>query len=268
MTVAELCKKYNWNMPTVCPACGAALEVDESSGRLFCPEVSCSQKVEHKIMKMANEWNILGLGPAIIADFVKNAKIKSLANFFDEVFSSNKLDSICGKNAEKIRKNLTVAVSKPMTTAKYLAAFDMEGFGEKKIQTAVDAGWRINDPDVRLGDVRGWTNESALDFNSKVQYDIVDIKSLLLRVKINDEKDKVEGGRLTGLSFCFTGAMAYKRADLEKMVVDNGGTVSSVNKTLSFLVQSDPNSTSSKSEKAKKFGTKIISPEAFLKMLN
>jgi DNA ligase (NAD+) len=52
------------------------------------------------------------------------------------------------------------------------------------------------------------------------------------------------------------------------MVVDNGGTVSSVNKTLTYLVQADPNSTSSKSEKAKKFGTTIISPEAFLEMLN
>ena len=70
------------------------------------------------------------------------------------------------------------------------------------------------------------------------------------------------------MSFCFTGAMAYKRADLEKMVVDNGGTVSSVNKTLTYLVQADPDSTSAKSEKAKKFGTAIISPEAFLEMLN
>jgi DNA ligase (NAD+) len=52
------------------------------------------------------------------------------------------------------------------------------------------------------------------------------------------------------------------------MVVDNGGTISSVNKTLTYLVQADPNSTSSKSEKAKKFGTAIISPEAFLEMLN
>jgi DNA ligase (NAD+) len=62
--------------------------------------------------------------------------------------------------------------------------------------------------------------------------------------------------------------MAYKRSELEKMVVDNGGTISSVNKTLTYLVQADPNSTSSKSEKAKKFGTKIISPETFLEMLN
>lgn len=268
MKVIELATKYNWNMPAVCPACGADLEIDESNGRLFCPAVTCPQKVEHKIMKMSNEWRVLGLGPAIVADLVKVAKIKSLSEFFENVFSSKDLDDICGKNADKIRKNLKDIIAKPMTTAKYLAAFDMEGFGAKKIQTAVDAGWRITEPDTQLANVKGWTSESAYDFNSKVQYDIVDIKSLLLKVKINDEKEiTAKDGKLAGKSFCFTGAMVYKRADLEKMTVNNGGTISAVNKTLSYLVQADPNSASSKSEKAKKFGTKIISPEEFLEMI-
>lgn len=65
----------------------------------------------------------------------------------------------------------------------------------------------------------------------------------------------------------FTGAMDYKRSDLEKMVVDNGGTVSSVKKRLTFLVQADPSSTSSKSVKAKSLGISIISPEEFLEMV-
>jgi NAD-dependent DNA ligase len=51
------------------------------------------------------------------------------------------------------------------------------------------------------------------------------------------------------------------------MVVDNGGTVSSVKKGLSFLVQADPSSTSSKSVKAKSLGIEIIAPEDFLAMI-
>lgn len=65
----------------------------------------------------------------------------------------------------------------------------------------------------------------------------------------------------------FTGAMDYKRSDLEKMVVDNGGAVSSVKKGLTFLVQADPSSTSSKSVKAKSLGISIITPEEFLEMV-
>ena len=266
MTVAALAKKYKWNMPTVCPSCGADLQVDDSSGRVYCPEVSCPQKVEHKIMKMSNEWGVLGLGPAIIESLVTQVKIKSLSEFFDNVFGKKDLDAICGKNADKIRKNLTNILATPMTTAKFLAAFDLEGFGEKKIQTAVDAGWRITNPDIRLGSVFGWTNESAFDFNSKVQYDIVDIKSLLVRVKIQDNQES-GGGKLDGLSFCFTGAMELKRSDLEKMVIDNGGKVAGVSKTLSFLVCQDLDTSSGKGEKARKLGVKMITPDEFLKMV-
>lgn len=266
MTVTALAKKYKWNMPTVCPSCRTALCVDESSGRIYCPEVSCPQKVEHKIMKMANEWGVLGLGPAIIESLVTEVKIKSLSEFFDNVFGKNDLDRICGKNADKIRKNLTNILATPMTTAKFLAAFDLEGFGEKKIQTAVDAGWKITNPDIRLGSVFGWTNESAFTFNSKVQYDIVDIKSLLVRVKIQDEQES-GGGKLERLSFCFTGKMKFQRSDLEKMVVDNGGKVSGVSKILSFLVCQDLDTSSGKGEKARKLGVKMITLDDFLKMV-
>ena len=87
-------------------------------------------------------------------------------------------------------------------------------------------------------------------------------------VEVIPEKQKVSDGVLAGMSFCFTGAMAYKRADLEKMVEENGGEVrSSVSGDLTYLVQADPNSTSSKSEKARKIGTKIITPEEFLEMV-
>ena len=62
--------------------------------------------------------------------------------------------------------------------------------------------------------------------------------------------------------------MANKRAILEQMVADAGGTVKgSVGKNLNFLVIADPeNSTSSKAVSARKFGTTLISEEDFLKL--
>lgn len=53
---------------------------------------------------------------------------------------------------------------------------------------------------------------------------------------------------------------------MEKYIIPKG-TVSGVNKKLTYLVQQDPDSTSGKSEKAKELGIKIISPEEFLKMV-
>jgi DNA ligase (NAD+) len=80
-------------------------------------------------------------------------------------------------------------------------------------------------------------------------------------------KAKVQGN-LTGQSFCFTGSMQRKRADLEAMVVAGGGVVkASVAKGLTYLVIADPNSTSSKAQAARKHGTKCISEEHFLDLV-
>ena len=81
-------------------------------------------------------------------------------------------------------------------------------------------------------------------------------------------KDK-ENGLLSGMSFCFTGALDIKRGDAQKLVLSEGGTVkNNVSKGLTYLVQSNPKSNSTKSQKARKYGTKIIDEEEFLSMIN
>ena len=220
---------------------------------------------------MSNKWNVLEIGPRIVEDFVKEAQIQSLAQFFREI-DNPILDSIAGKNAEKIRKNIKAAMAKKRTLANFISAFDIEDFGERRLQSLVDEGYntiesffaKANPRDI--SNIKGWTLDSGIKVLQALQDIENDLREVAELCNIGEE-EKVEG-KLSGLSFCFTGAMAYKRSELEKMVVDNGGTISSVNKTLTYLVQADPNSTSSKSEKAKKFGTKIISPETFLEMLN
>jgi DNA ligase (NAD+) len=82
-------------------------------------------------------------------------------------------------------------------------------------------------------------------------------------------KQELAVGSLTGKSFCFTGAMEYKRKDLQDMVTAQGGTnLDSVTKNLTYLVIADPNSTSGKAKKARDLGITLISPEQFLEMVN
>jgi DNA ligase (NAD+) len=86
----------------------------------------------------------------------------------------------------------------------------------------------------------------------------------------------VEGGKLSGLVFCFTGAILktdesgkrYTRDRMWEVVRQNGGTViDDVKKGVSHLVQADPSSQSSKSRKAEKFGVKVISEADFWKLV-
>ena len=77
------------------------------------------------------------------------------------------------------------------------------------------------------------------------------------------------GGPLEGLSFCFTGALSKPRKEFEDLVEKHGGNLlSGVTKDLKYLVMSDPNSGSSKAEKARKYGTQCIDETAFFKVVS
>jgi NAD-dependent DNA ligase len=67
-------------------------------------------------------------------------------------------------------------------------------------------------------------------------------------------------------TICFTGKMDYKRSEMEKIAKERGYTpVDSVDKNLDVLVCADINSNSSKLQKARKYGVKILNVVDFLK---
>jgi DNA ligase (NAD+) len=72
--------------------------------------------------------------------------------------------------------------------------------------------------------------------------------------------------RLDGKSFQFTGTMSLSRREMEGLVVNNGGRISSVNKKLDYLV-CNKNETSTKTERAEKLNIKKISERTFMKKL-
>ena len=71
-------------------------------------------------------------------------------------------------------------------------------------------------------------------------------------------------GVLVGLTFCFSGAQNRPRKELQEIVENNGGKfTTSITKTTNYLVLADPNSASTKAQKARTQGIKIISGEEF-----
>ncbi len=73
---------------------------------------------------------------------------------------------------------------------------------------------------------------------------------------------------LQGQSVCFTGSMSMPRSDLARFAEDAGLAVrNSVTKTLDILVVADANSQSGKAVKARTYGTRVMSEEAFLRKI-
>ena len=271
----------NINIPTVCPCCGGDLTVTQS-GFVECRNMTCLNKVKHMFAEFFSKLEIDGAGEGFI-----EALSKSDFKTIKEVITADPSEFRCiisSVNGLKIHDNMMAALAKPMTLAKFVSLFDLRGFGEKKfldLDQLEPFKGVYEDPEAVLAGVTmidlqkhhpaSMVSEDviykfSLEFALKREDMINCLKTGLIKLAPAEVKE-VKDGKLIGKSFCFTGAMDYKRSDLEKMVVDNGGTVSSVKKGLSFLVQADPSSKSSKSVKAKSLGIAIISPEEFLEMV-
>ena len=270
----------NLHLPTVCPCCGGDLNITES-GFVECLNMSCKNKVKHMFAEFFSKLEVEGAGEGFIENLA--AEKKTITEVL-KMTNTDFYNVIMSKNGYKIHMNLQKALAKPMTLAKFVSLFDLRGFGEKKFldldQLAPFQGF-YEDPAATLTILErkdlikhhpaSMVSEDVIkkfadEFMLKL-WDMVDAIGTGLFKLEPEKKVEVKDGKLSGKSFCFTGAMDYKRSDLEKMVVDNGGTVSSVKKGLTFLVQADPSSTSSKSVKAKSLGISIISPEEFLEMV-
>jgi DNA ligase (NAD+) len=64
-----------------------------------------------------------------------------------------------------------------------------------------------------------------------------------------------------------TGKLSKPRNEIIDFIESNGGKVSStVTKNVTYLVTDDPNSGSSKNEKAKKLGVSVVSEEELMEL--
>jgi DNA ligase (NAD+) len=147
------------------------------------------------------------------------------------------------------------------------------GFGEKKISKILSNVEEVNDlilKDKYISNEKliskieslGGFNKLAKDFvehleTFKEYYENVKDIFTLSHEIINSEEQQVKDDTLKGKSYCFSGV---RDKNLEGVIVSRGGVIAdSLTKTVSYLVVLDINGSSSKIEKAKKYGVNIIS---------
>lgn len=272
MTAWEsLIKSHNWGAPANCPICGHALELNENHTKLFCPNYDCKSVKIDRI----NTWtNVLGIkewAPKTIEALYDATIISNIASLYTADYSKvANLEGFGKRSAEILEKNIKSVET--VSIQQFIAGFNIDSVGETLIKNIVaQKDWTTladflnkKKSDFVMNSIGEITAEKIFNGLQSCKDEMLEVAKY---VTIKEEKKELSSAKLAGKSFCFTGAMEYKRSDLEKMVTDNGGEVKGVSKGLSFLVQADPSSTSGKSKKAKELGIEIITPEAFLEML-
>lgn len=260
--------------PTNCHECGSELVFETiNTTELKCPNLNCKCRSLGNIMKLIDKMgmNTKGVGEAFAEAYI--TKYDNVWSIFDlsEVDIKQLSDRYKDKSAKKIYD--AIQSSKGCKLADFFGALNIEGCGSRTfkriidyldIQTIKGVVDFVNCLYIRDVSGIGESTVDALQDGMDAKSKIID--NLAERITIIQEDVQV----VSDLgSFLFTGTFSVKRSELEKMVIAKGGIVgSSVNKDLTYLVQSDPTSTSAKSEKAKKLGVKIIDENEFVLLIN
>lgn len=260
-------KKNSFIIPTVCPACGGNVVVNES-GFPICTNKKCKRKLGHRFGKMFDLFDVKGCGDAFLKNLEKDCD--SVKEFLDLVIEEAPIiDQWAGGiNGRKIVTQMKSAMNAQITPAKFLATFDVKGFDEKKLNLLKD--YSLDElqsiTENELMKIDGFAEITASAFVDFMIDYAEEIQELLPYFNVKKVEDVM--GSLTGLSFCFTGSACRPRKELEALVIEKGGDVKSgVTSKLSYLVTDDTETGSTKNKKAKELGIPVITSVDFLKMV-
>ncbi len=171
--------------------------------------------------------------------------------------------------AKKVLDNLRAQL--PLTLPKFLAALGIENFGLQTAKAIVAAGFDTLEKVQKATAAELSAIPGVGPSKGKAAFEgITDRKAAIARlVAVGVEPiTKTKAGPLLGKTFCFTGSLSKPRKEFEQLVEDNGGTLlAGVTKELNYLVMSDPNSGSSKSQKARQYGTVCIDEAGFFALI-
>lgn len=254
--------------PKHCPECHGAVRMDGEN--LVCTNTEhCRAQIIGRIKNWIKELNLLEWGDTLVEKLVDAKKVSNIADLYTlEVDDIANLDRLGEKTAKKCLDILWD--NKKVGLEVLLGALSIPMIGQSTIKAIMNAGC---DDLTKFGQLGAAQFEQVPGVGpTKAKFLADGLKhnqALILALLKNgvEIKEKIVG-TLSNKSVCFTGTMKNKRPVLEKMATEAGADVkSSVGKGLTYLVIADPSSTSSKAAAARKFGTTLISEEAFLDLV-
>ena len=252
-----------------CPFCGGKIKITDSS--ISCMNSNC---IEQRIQELYCSIVTLGfknVGEAYIRSIVNDTSldVRHISDLFELTPNDLKLQEYGTRKKEIFFEEVAKAKAKA-TKEQFLASLNFDNVGSTVSKIIVE-NFKWNDI---INNTIDYSKLSNLEGIGPIIYKSIESnfkKNNSLMVKYNqsfnfqDEVENFKSENSNGETICFTGKMTYKRSEMEAIAKELGYVpMDHVDKKLSILVCADPNSGSSKLEKAKKNGTKIISESEFL----
>lgn len=256
-------------LPQTCERCGTEL-VDEGT-RLYCPNQACPKRSYFRIRKWLDVLDIRDFGDAILSKLFESGRVTEIADLYTlDVDDLTEHERMGETLAKKILRNLAGVRTVPLS--RFIAGFNIEGVGTLIMDKAVGAGYDTLEK-LRAANAEELAEVSGIGevLAGTIVQGLDELAGRMDAVLATGQVSIAEptGGPLRGMSFCFTGTLStMTRSAAGDRVRAAGGTVtSSVTKDLSYLVTNDPESGSSKNQKALKLGIPIVDEDRFVAML-
>lgn len=251
--------------PVCCPSCDTPLIYSETNTDQICPNHQhCPEqqiyRIEHYLLSHEAE--------EITATTIRRLGVKSIQDLYDiDEFYISSLEGMGTKKAQTIITQIKKTLK--TTQEKLLMSFGISGIGKTASADLIN----------KFGSIEELANSTKEDYKkvdgigetlaSNLWLGMVDNKDLYqFLMDMGMEFDKKESADLQGKLFTLTGKSDINRNDLTKMIMSHGGMVKGISKKIDFLVTDDPESQTGKAKKARTYGTKIISYDELLNIIN
>ena len=264
-----------FEMPKVCPVCGAPVIREEGEAVSRCIGIECPAKLIRNIIHFVSRdcMNIDWLGDKIIEQLIDKKLISNIADIYFLEFEDI---ATLKKNGKKFTQNLIDAINNSKNNDLYrlIAALGIRHIGvkaaktlarkyktmENLMQASIESLAMTND----IGEISAnslyefFRQEQTIDLISKLKQAGVNMNA----IETEDIDDKFEGK-----TFVLTGSLEqFSRKEASDLIEKHGGKVSSsVSKKTDYVLAGEE--AGSKLTKAQSLGIEIITEEQFKEMM-
>jgi DNA ligase (NAD+) len=260
--------------PERCPECGSEVVRIADEVAVRCMGLSCSPQIRESIMHFAsrNAMDIEGLGEKFVEQLLTLGLIHSVADLYylskDDFMRFDRM-------GDKLAAKLLSAIenSKQRELGRFIFALGIRHVGERTAKSLAQSFGSLDnlqratfDELVSIRDIGATVAQSICTFFENQGNREVIRRMLEAGVSPAIELKQV-GGRFTGKTFVFTGALSrFTREAAQRLVEAEGGTaVGSVSKKTGFVVAGED--TGSKLAKARELGVAVLTEDEFVALM-
>jgi len=260
--------------PTHCPECGTSTVKLAGEVAVRCPNTSCPAQLREGLIHFASRsaMDMEGLGDKYVDQLLRLGLVHDLADLYaltrDDFMRFERM-------GDKLADNLlaAIAASRERDLARFIFALGIRQVGEQTAKSLALAFGSIDALTVASEEELLAIRDIGPEVARSIRAYFSDQRNLevLARLRAAEVCPKVTaktvGGRFTGKTFVFTGALTrFSRPEAQAMVEAEGGhAAGSVSKKTDYLVAGAD--AGGKLEKARTLGVTVLSEDEFLHLM-